>query len=103
MNEDDYYERGKIVWHSTGEDEGPVVGMSLGLGDGRAMWVGEITRSAWQGGGEAVAALGSDGGWWLMVYPDHQPLAKFADAEMAQNFFYLIAGLMTRPSEGRLR
>lgn len=94
MSDASFYDRGKVVWHSSGEDEGPDVGLSLGLGDGRALWVGEISRAAWREGGDEVAALGSDGGWWLLIYPDHTPLAKFSDAEAARGFFDIIAGLL---------
>jgi hypothetical protein len=93
-------EFGKITWHSSDEDSGPDVGMMLGLGDGKALWVGEISRRSHEEGGEAVTALGDDGGWWLGVYePKFRPLAKFADAEDARDFFDLIvhhAGTMAQ-------
>lgn len=104
MTDDEAYERGRIVWHCSEEDGGPDVGMSLGLGHGWAMWVGEITRAAHADGGEAVAALGDDCGWWLMIYPDHVPLARFADVEGAHEFFDYIAGALSQgPHEGELR
>jgi len=94
--EPDESEFGRVTWHSSEEDGGPDVGLMLGLGDGRAMWVGEISRHAHEEGGEAVAALGSDGGWWLMTYPGPQALAKFADAEAAREFFEQIAAAMRK-------
>lgn len=83
---DQTYRRGHVVWHCSEEDGGPDVGMTLGLG-GAALWVGEITRAAHADGGEDTAALGNDGGWWLMLCPDHLPLAKFVNAESAREFF----------------
>ena len=93
---DDQTEFGKITWHSSEEDGGPDVGMMLGLGDGRALWVGEITRHEHEEGGEAVAALGSDGGWWLATYPGPEVLAKFADSETAREFFDRLHGAIAK-------
>lgn len=95
MSDDATYERGHVVWHCSEEDGGPDVGLSLGLGNGKAMWVGEITKDAHAEGGAAVAALGDDGGWWLMLYPDRVPLAKFADRYDAQEFFECVAGALS--------
>ena len=81
----DETERGQITWHCSEEDGGPDVGIGLGLGDGRMLWVGEITRSRHEEAGEDAAALGSDGGWWLILYgPDSsEVLAKMVNCEAA--------------------
>ena len=83
-------DRGRVTWHSSGEDEGPDVGISLGLGGSRMLWAGEITDRRHGTGGPAVAALGDSGGWWLMMYPDGEVIARFVDAEMAGVFFDLL-------------
>jgi hypothetical protein len=87
---DEAYRRGYVVRHCSEVDGGPDIGMSLGLGRGRALWVGEITRDAHAGAGEDAAALGDDTGWWLMTYPDRIALAKFVNAERAREFFALL-------------
>lgn len=90
----DQSERGKVTWHSSEEDGGPDVGMMLGLGDGQALWVGEITRRDYEEGGEAVSALGGAAGWWLVTYPGPQVLAKFVDAETAREFLDQLSDAM---------
>ncbi len=39
---------GQVVWHSSDEDGGPDVGVSLRIADGVDLWVGEITDQAWR-------------------------------------------------------
>jgi hypothetical protein len=39
---------GLVTWHSSEEDGGPDVGLSLGLGDGAMLWVGEGSDSPLQ-------------------------------------------------------
>lgn len=85
-------ERGKITWHCSEEDGGPDVGLSLGLGDNRVLWVGAITKAAWSEGGEDVAALGGATGWWLILYtPESTVLGKLVNAEQAQDFIERMA------------
>jgi len=92
IDEIDQTELGKVTWHSSEEDSGPDVGLMLGLGEGRALWVGEISKRAWTDAGSEIQALGSDGGWWLGIYqPEFQPFAKFADAEAGREVFEQIA------------
>lgn len=89
---DEATERGKITWHCSEPGGGPDVGMTLGLGDGRALWVGDITKATWSEGGEDVAALGTDGGWWLIIYePESRVLGKMVDAFAAQDFIERMA------------
>lgn len=80
------YKLGHVCWHCSDPDSGPDVGLSLGLGGNRLLWVGEITKDAHSEGGSDVAALGDDTGWWLMIYPSRAPLAKFANVEAARYF-----------------
>ena len=88
MADPDYTELGKVTWASSDEDSGPDVGMMLGLGDGKSMWVGEISRRAYGDAETDVKPLGNDGGWWLGIYrPEFEPMAKFADAQSAREFF----------------
>ena len=89
---DEASERGKITWHCSEEESGPDVGLSLGLGNNRVLWVGEITKAAWSQGGEDVAALGGDGGWWMILYvPELRVLGKFDDQYEAQDFIERLA------------
>jgi hypothetical protein len=72
---------GLVTWHCSEPD----VGLSLGLGDGRILWVGEISSRVHADGGAEIATLGPDVGWWLVLYaPEVMPLARFASAEAAR-------------------
>lgn len=84
------YDAGKTTWHSSDEDSGPDVGLSLGLGDGKMLWIGEIVQQRYEDGGESAAALGSSDGWWLMIYPEGRLLAKFTDTETARDYFEIM-------------
>lgn len=81
-------ERGEVTWHSSDEDSGPDVGLSMGLGDGKLLWVGEVPDRA---------------GWCLAIYhPDksggREDLATFDDAESGRVFFEEIEKLVRGPS-----
>lgn len=43
---------GQVQWHSSEEDGGPDVGILVGLGDGKALWLGEIAD------GHGLGAMG---------------------------------------------
>lgn len=77
---------GHVIWHSSDEDSGPDVGISIGLGGGKTLWIGEITDDAYAEGEDEAKALGDSGGWWLMMYPDRIPFAKFTNGYEARNF-----------------
>lgn len=77
------YTLGHVIWHMSEEGGGPDVGISIGLGGGKALWIGDITDREHL---EATAPMGGPGGWWLMFYPDRVPFAKFTDAEAAREF-----------------
>lgn len=82
---------GGITWHSSEEDGGPDVGISVYLGDGRRLWCGEIPRRLFDecGGSEWFA---NDVGRFL-VYYDPQPrlLAKVGDYDQAREFIDVLA------------
>lgn len=89
MTERDETKLGHVIWHCSDEDGGsPDVGISIGMGDGKSMWIGEVTNRRWDELDiEQKVQTGNTGhGWWLMFYPDGIPLAKFADAESARQF-----------------
>lgn len=46
--------RGNIAWHSSDDDGGPDVGISVGLGDGRMLYAGDVS--------------GQLGPWSLCIY-----------------------------------
>lgn len=92
----------RVTWHTSEEGGGPDVGISIGLGKGRALWVGEITNDRHADGGAEVAALGDSNGWWLMLYAGKgagtKVFGKFVDAEGARTFCDLIEELAVKRS-----
>ncbi|HRL05076.1 MAG TPA: hypothetical protein PL098_00015 [Brevundimonas diminuta] len=69
---------GKVTWHSSGEDEGPDVGMQLDLGHGRSLWLGEGQKpTGWQ--------------FSLVHGDDIIPVADVIDHDQARDLFDLIA------------
>lgn len=64
----DETELGKIFWHCSDEDSGPDVGRSLGLGNGRSLWFGDITEARYEDAGPEAAALGTSCGTWIILY-----------------------------------
>lgn len=80
-------ERGKITRHCSDPNGGPDVGLSLGLGDNRLLWVGEVGEPAWSG-----AALGSATGWRLILYePEMGRVLGLIDRDRAQLFIERLA------------
>lgn len=77
---------GRTTWHCSDEDGGPDCGITLGLGSGRSLYVGEISQDTHANGGPEAAALGSDNGWWLVLHPERTPLARFTSDEAARDF-----------------
>lgn len=85
-------ERGNVVWHCSEEDAAtPDVGMTLGLGGGKMLWAGEISAALHARGGPEAAALGDDGGWWLVLYPGQQILARCICAETGRELIETLA------------
>lgn len=69
---------GKVTWHSSGEDEGPDVGLQLDLGHGRSLWLGEGQKpTGWQ--------------FSLVHGDDIIPVADVIDHDQARDLFDLIA------------
>lgn len=85
---------GQVTWHSSDEESGPDIGISIDLGDGVILYVGEISRDLHASDPEAVA-LGEDFGWWLTLYGPNphaggEPIAKFVSAHAAREFVDLL-------------
>lgn len=76
---------GKVTWHSSGEDEGPDVGLQLDLGHGRSLWLGEGQKpTGWQ--------------FSLVQGDDIMPVADVIDHEQARDLFDLIASAVQPPA-----
>ncbi|WP_395543416.1 hypothetical protein [Neotabrizicola sp. sgz301269] len=78
------YQSGETVWHSSGDDAGPDVGISVGLGDA-ALFAGELPEP--------------DGsiGWGLAIYPqdgERITIARSVDAFKAREMIEAIAAAM---------
>lgn len=77
---------GAVTWHSSDINTGPDVGVTIGLGNGKTLYVGEISKDLHETGGEEAAALGDDTGWWMVMWPEADLLARFVDRERALSF-----------------
>lgn len=90
---------GALIWHSTGEDEGPDVGVSIKLGDDALLWCGEITNKLYEET-ENVETLGGPGGWWVILYdgPVSLAIAKCCDGYAAQDAFERLSVRLRRVS-----
>ncbi len=81
---------GKVTWHSSGEDEGPDVGLQLDLGHGRSLWLGEGQKPiGWQ--------------FSLVHGDDIIPVADVIDHEQARDLFDLIASAVHPPARENAR
>lgn len=87
---------GVVQWHCSEEGGGPDVGVSLGLGEGRTLWAGEISKQRHAEAGDEAAALGDDFGWWLIMYEKQsaQVIAKCLNCYEARSMFDLIASAL---------
>lgn len=79
-------EPGAVAWHSSDEGGGPDVGLSIGLGDGKLLWVGETP---------------DHDGWRLAIYHPagrggREDLAQFDDAESGRTFFEELEALVRK-------
>jgi hypothetical protein len=74
-----------VIFHSSEEAVFPDVGISIGLGNGKALWIGEVHSDTICEHGFNVSDFGGDG-WWLCNYADLDPIAKFIDADRAREF-----------------
>jgi hypothetical protein len=87
--------RGRVTWMSSGEDEGPDCGLVLGLGGGKALFLGEVSDAL-------VEECGIEPGfpidrWWIALQEKNslRVIAPVADIETARELF---AALSTQPS-----
>lgn len=89
---------GGIQWHCS-EECGPAdIGILLKLDDERSLWVGEISRSLWSEYGEDSAAIGSDNGWWIIIFDrsgDGAVIGKALNAETARTLVETLGSAMT--------
>lgn len=92
---------GAIIWHSSGEDEGPDVGVALKLGADRMLWCGEISRSRFEET-EGAEDLGGDCGWWIILYdgPDTFVLGKCPNSYEVMDAFDRLSAILRAPQEG---
>lgn len=74
----DINEFGRVVWHSSDEDSGPDVGVTIGFGSGRALWFGEISKKMHEEEGAEAAELGDHFGTWIILYDDNEPRGEQA-------------------------
>jgi hypothetical protein len=96
------YEIGQIICCAE-EGGGPDIGWSIGLGNGLALYVGEISDALHAEAGEAAAALGGSGGTWIALYdrdgpPDRQIrlLGKALDGRIDEELFLVLAAGLRR-------
>ena len=81
----DETEFGRLTWLSSEEDSGPDVGVVLGLGAGRALFVGELANVTLEEHGLDP----KDGSWWLSMYEpdDHIILGPVRNEYGARDVF----------------
>lgn len=84
---------GGVTWHSSEDDGGPDVGISVFLGNNRRLWCGEISRALYD---ECRGSdhFDGDGGWFLVLFT-HRPLllAKVGDKDQAKELMEFVASL----------
>lgn len=94
----DTSEWGQVTWHCSEEGGGPDCGYSLGLGEGRILWCGEISKSRHAEAGEEAAELGNDFGWWIILYDNQTShvVAKCVNTDVAREMVDAIASAMRK-------
>lgn len=96
---------GQLIWHSSGEDEGPDVGISVGLGSDRFLYFGELATATLADHDIDVKETGD--GWWLVFYgptdADTRVVALAPDTYAARDFmdrmFSLTRALLSAAEE----
>lgn len=86
MTEDAHlYRCGRVVWHSSDDSGMPDVGMSVGLGDGRMLYAGEIS-DARHAETEGASDIGPALGWWVILYGQNKStvVGRCVDEETAR-------------------
>jgi len=78
---------GQVTWHSSEEDGGPDVGLTVGLGNGVYLWAGEMSNQLHAE--EDCGRLSSSDGWWLILYGpgprDSRIIGKCLDEDAARS------------------
>jgi len=94
-------EWGLVTWHTSEEGGGPDCGYSLGLGDGRMLWCGEISKQRHAEAGEEAVAIGNDFGWWIIIYDgqSNSVVAKCINHIAAREMVDAIAAAMRESGE----
>jgi hypothetical protein len=95
---------GGVTWHSSEEDGGPDVGISLYLGPDDRLWAGEISRRTFDENNNLN--FQSDGGWFLVRYTGKEAkiIAKFGELDCQQDgreFIEWIAGALRSLPDAR--
>lgn len=87
------YERGSIVWHSSDGDDGPDVGIQLGLGGGYSLYCGELSRATLE---DHLIPESYPDGWWVTLYgpTDSWVIGAVPDRYAAQEAVEHLHGLM---------
>lgn len=86
----DETERGRLVGHCSEEDGVADVGASIGLGDGRLVWIGEISSDLYEEAKQQAAGadIGDGSGYWIVLFgkesKDTVVIGKLADPYMAR-------------------
>lgn len=88
---DEMTERGHVTWHSSEDDGPPDCGYSVGMGDGRMLYIGEMPSTSLNED-PGAALLGSDGGWWMVVYEKNRSrvIGKVVDQYAADELVQLV-------------
>lgn len=82
---------GGVTWHSSDEDSGPDVGISVYVGENDRVWCGEISRKCFSEC-EGEKHFSDDGGWFIVRYNPHPTLiARCADPDDAREFVESVA------------
>lgn len=85
-----------ITWHSSAEDSGPDVGLSVRIGPDDDLYAGEISDALFERH-KGAARFGSSAGWFLVRFgKETEIIARFGDEPddrtVAQEFIEWIAG-----------
>jgi len=83
---------GGVTWHSSEEDGGPDVGISVYLAPDDRLWCGEISRRLFEGH-DGSAHFDSDGGAFIVRFngKDTTLIAKCADLDTGREFVEQVA------------